>query len=714
MNCHAHSAGFGVRSLSILYAIAPLLPALLLSTCPANAEAWTMGTMMTVVGGGTSRFGDGEAVSGVITAASGFGSLRFSSGSRPADSIISNDAEGMADDGVITGTIVATGTGTPLVGVYVSAYSSSGSPVGTSGTTNASGTYTISGLATGTYYVQTLNNLGYVDEVYNDVPCPKYFCPVTTGTGVSVTAGVTTMGISFALTVGGVISGTATDAGTGAPLSGILVEVYNTAGKDLAYAVTSASGVYSVTRLSTGNSGLPTGTYYLRASGASYVDEVYKNLPCPNYSCSPTSGTGVSLTAGATSGGIDFSLDAGGAITGTLTDARTETPLANVSVWVYNASGSNVGYTSSNASGVYTASRLPTGTSYVRTSNKLGYTDELYSNLPCPGGSCLPYTNGTGVTVTARATTSGIDFALAGMIPRDFTGDLKSDVLWRHAIRGDVWLWPMNGGARTAESFVRTVGEAGWQIRGTGDQTGDGKADVLWRHAPTGMVYLWTMNGSSIQAETYVGTVDPAYDIVGTGDYNGDGKSDLLWRHLSNGELWVWLMNGTTIVSATYVTTVDPGYAVVGSGDLNGDGKADIVWRHQTAGDVWVWLMNGATPTSMTYVTTVGELGYQIVGVADHTGDGKSDILWHHSTRGEVWLWPMNGATLVSQSYVATVPDAGYRIVGNGDYNGDGKADILWHHNARGEVWVWLMNGAVWLEQHYVGSVPDVQYQIVR
>ncbi len=317
--------------------------------------------------------------------------------------------------------------------------------------------------------------------------------------------------------------------------------------------------------------------------------------------------------------------------------------------------------------------------------------------------------DGTEATLAGAFTYEG-----TGQLPlSDFSGDLKSDVLWHHAGRGEVWLWPMNGGTRTAESFVRTVGEAGWQVRGTGDLTGDGKADVLWRHAPTGMVYLWTMNGSSIQAETYVGTVDPAYDIVGTGDYNGDGKSDLLWRHLSNGELWVWLMNGTTIVSATYVTTVDPGYAVVGSGDLNGDGKADIVWRHETAGDVWVWLMNGATPTSMTYVTTVGELGYQIVGVADHTGDGKADILWHHSTRGEVWLWPMNGAALVSQSYVATVPDAGYRIVGNGDYNGDGKADILWHHATRGEVWVWLMDGAVKLDEQYVGSVPDVQYQIV-
>jgi len=294
----------------------------------------------------------------------------------------------------------------------------------------------------------------------------------------------------------------------------------------------------------------------------------------------------------------------------------------------------------------------------------------------------------------------------------DLTGDSRSDVVWRHAARGEVWLWPMRGSEQTAESYVRTVSEAGWAIRGLHDQTGDGQADVLWRHAPTGMLYLWTMNGSTVEAETYVGTVDPAYDIVGTGDFNGDGKSDILWRQLSNGELWIWLMNGATTVSATYVTTVDPAYAVVGSGDLSGDTKADIVWRHKIGGDVWVWLMNGATRTSMTYVTTVGDLGYQIVGVADCTGDGKSDMLWHHNTGGEVWLWPMSGATLMGQQYVGIVPDTGYRIVGTGDYNGDTKADILWHHAARGEVWVWLMNGAAKLSETYVATVPDVGYQI--
>ena len=45
------------------------------------------------------------------------------------------------------------------------------------------------------------------------------------------------------------------------------------------------------------------------------------------------------------------------------------------------------GYT--NTAGVYTSyTGLPAGTYYARTSNSAGYLDELYNNIPCPGGGC--------------------------------------------------------------------------------------------------------------------------------------------------------------------------------------------------------------------------------------------------------------------------------------------------------------------------------------
>jgi hypothetical protein len=325
------------------------------------------------------------------------------------------------------------------------------------------------------------------------------------------------------------------------------------------------------------------------------------------------------------------------------------------------------------------------------------------------------------ITVTSDATggTNTISVSGQGIANQtttrvDFTGDGKADILWRHGTRGEVWLWPMNGAARTAETYVRTVGDTNWEIRGLGDQTGDGKADILWRNKTTGAIYLWPMNGSALLAETYVATVDPAYDIVGAGDFNGDGKTDILWRHLTNGEVWIWLMDGATPLSQVYVGTVAPAYMIKDVGDLDGDGKADIVWHHATAGEVWVWLMDGTARRSATWVGTVPDVGYQIQCVTDLTGDGKADILWHHATSGEVWLWRMDGTARLAESWVGTVPDTGYRIVGAGDYSGDGKSDILWHHATLGEVWVWLMDGTTRLSQTCAGSVADTGYQIVR
>jgi hypothetical protein len=301
-----------------------------------------------------------------------------------------------------------------------------------------------------------------------------------------------------------------------------------------------------------------------------------------------------------------------------------------------------------------------------------------------------------------------------GGTTQDFDGDGKSDVLWHHATQGEVWLWPMDGATRAAETYVRTVADTNWEIRGIGDFDGDGRADILWRNKTTGMIYFWPMDGSTPLSETYVGTVDPAYDIVGTGDYNGDGRADILWRHLTNGEVWIWLMDGATPLEQQYVATVEPAYAVVGSGDLNGDGASDIVWRHSTNGEVWVWISNGTPAPDRAFVGVVPDLGYSVAGVADLDGDGKADILWHHATTGEVWLWPMDGATRLAETWVGTVPDTGYTIAGTGDYNGDGKADILWHHATVGEVWVWLMDGTTPLSQTFVATVPDLGYQIVK
>jgi hypothetical protein len=175
---------------------------------------------------------------------------------------------------------------------------------------------------------------------------------------------------------------------------------------------TAADGTYTVT-------GLPTATDYqvcFNASGATgghadtpgYVDQCYNNQPGTG------PGTPVSVTAGVNRTGINAALAAGGAISGTVTDAGgTHQGLENV--WVNVSSPSTGDYgTQTDASGNYTVA-VPPGTDYrvcfiadgvTGGSSSTGYVDECYNNQP-PSGTPTP------VTVTAGATTPGINAALA-------------------------------------------------------------------------------------------------------------------------------------------------------------------------------------------------------------------------------------------------------------------------------------------------------------
>jgi len=91
----------------------------------------------------------------------------------------------------------------------------------------------------------------------------------------------------------------------------------------------------------------------------------------------------------------------------------------------------------------------------------------------------------------------------------DYDGDGKADVLWRNDSTGENYLYPMDGTTiKPTEGYLRTVADLSWEVKGTGDYDGDGKADVLWRHAVSGANYLYPMDGTTIKpTEGYLRTV---------------------------------------------------------------------------------------------------------------------------------------------------------------------------------------------------------------
>jgi hypothetical protein len=320
--------------------------------------------------------------------------------------------------GSISGTVTDAGTAAPIDYAYVSIFDSAGTYVASG--SGYSGTYTVSGLPAGTYYVHATADL-YRSELYNDVPCPggpPSGCSFSAGTLVSVQLNTTTSGINFALTRLGAISGTVTDQTTGAPLNDGFVQVWNAAGQSVGYQYVYA-GAYKI-------EGLTAGTYFVTAVHSEYLPELYNGLPCPGGgppSCNPASGTPVSVSLGMTRTGVSFTLVRKGAIAGTVRDAPTGAPIEYADVSVYNASGVWVATTYTGSTGTYEVKGLDGGNHFV-VARANGHGGRLYNGLPCPGGSCN-VTSGNPVPVTLGATTAGIDFSL----PRHgtITGLVSSD-----------------------------------------------------------------------------------------------------------------------------------------------------------------------------------------------------------------------------------------------------------------------------------------------
>lgn len=263
------------------------------------------------------------------------------------------------------------------------------------------------GLSSGNYFVIAGGGYDspYVAELYQNILCPEAECDPTSGTPVPVTAGSVTSGIDFALPEGGHISGHITDASTGTPIAGICVTIFNDSGEEVGYAYTDSAGDYLA------EDGLATGNYYALASDYyQYLSELWDNISCPNFNCDPTTGTPISVTMGSTTPGIDFALDRGGSISGTITDSVTGLPIEYSYVDIYDSAGDFVTWGFADDSGIYTTNAtLVTGNYFVVTS-VYDYRNELYDDLPC-GDNCDP-TSGTSVAVVQGATTTGIDFEL--------------------------------------------------------------------------------------------------------------------------------------------------------------------------------------------------------------------------------------------------------------------------------------------------------------
>jgi len=295
--------------------------------------------------------------------------------------------------GHITGTVTYASTNAPLSGVSVTVYDSSGSLVANA-STGAGGTYTVTGLSTGSYRV-SFSGAGqnYVSQYYSGET------GINEATPVLVSTGATTTGINAALVVGGTVTGTVTAAATHIPLPGADVNVYDMSGNNtVAAASAGAGGVYTV-------QGLATGLYVVKLSdpGASgnYLPLYYNGQPVTG-----DNPTLVAVTAGGLTSGINGALATAGGISGTVSEQSTGLPVANVTVEALDSAGDDVASANTAADGTYTIDGLTTG------SYRILFSPSDHSEVLEYYGGAASFQAATAVSVTTGTITQNIDQAL--------------------------------------------------------------------------------------------------------------------------------------------------------------------------------------------------------------------------------------------------------------------------------------------------------------
>jgi len=259
--------------------------------------------------------------------------------------------------------------------------------------TDSGGHYLLPGLPGGNYLVHFSawrNNLKYVSEFYDNK-------------AYSFEADLFALGaaedrqLNVELAEGGSISGTVTDEGTGLPIAGIAACAIDHEGIPPRCANSDSNGNYIL-------NGLPSGEYSVEFEGGNrvnYLREFYEDAE------SWAAATKVSVTAPATTPGIDGKLAPGAQILGHVSQVGTGLPVPDVFVCaIEKAPGEREGCDSTDSEGNYAIRSLEAGTYYVAFEREF---------LPF-GPSALQWWNGKSslaeadpIEIAPPETRSGID-----------------------------------------------------------------------------------------------------------------------------------------------------------------------------------------------------------------------------------------------------------------------------------------------------------------
>lgn len=292
--------------------------------------------------------------------------------------------------GAIGGTVTEDGTGNPIPSTWAVALSSATGAPESGVQANGAGQFTRSGLRAGSHRFVYFDPAGaHRPEFFDNSPGAAGSTLVTVTGGATTTANASLA--TQATTPGGaLLTGTVTEAGTGTPLSGVIVVASRASDFGLAVAgTTNGSGQYSLNVT-------PSQGYKLQFVDPSGLHDMEWHDNQPYFGIANAATV---VAPAVTNAALDRR---NGSITGTVTDDVSNQAVANAWVLAIGPSGI-AGGTTTAGNGTYTISGLPAGAYKVTFVDPVGGRNQEYfdNSTTYDGGLTVNVTGGG--TATANA-----------------------------------------------------------------------------------------------------------------------------------------------------------------------------------------------------------------------------------------------------------------------------------------------------------------------
>ncbi|MBK9734022.1 MAG: VCBS repeat-containing protein [Saprospiraceae bacterium] len=433
--------------------------------------------------------------------------------------------------------------------------------------------------------------------------------------------------------------------------------------------------------------------------------------------------------------------------TGTITVSPLNTsgsPSSTPTVIINTALSPSITHTTTSATGIGTATGLPTGVSAAWSSNSItisGTPSVLGTfnySIPLTGGCGIVNATGT-ITVNPEPPTtlgtypntsvvSGTNIVISPSAAP--TGTTSAVAYTNSNFTGLLTVNPTTGavtvtGAKQAGTFTVTVQAFGIGTATTtftltvtnpicsqglftgttnisvgtnpilvaiGDFNGDGNQDFATTNDNASSVSIRLGNGLGEFSGTTNVSVGSNPRSVAFGDFNGDGIQDFAAANHGSGTVSIRLGNGLGGFSGTTNVSVDSGPRSVAIGDFNGDGRQDFATANEFSNTVSIRLGNGSGGFSGTTNVSVGS-GPLSVAIGDFNGDGNQDFAVANAGSTTVSIRLGNGSGGFSGTTNIGVGSSPFSVA-IGDFNGDGNQDFAAANYSSNTVSIRLGNGS--------------------